>query len=56
MEAELTVSVWILNDRPTTLKNLKVEEPKGKNNRKSKVKNGGAQSSKVPSLGKHLTY
>jgi hypothetical protein len=52
----LTISVWILNDRPTTLKNLKVEGPKGKNNRKSKVKNGGVQSFKVPSLGKNVTY
>ena len=31
----MTVSIWILNDRPSTLKNLKGREPKGMNKEKA---------------------
>jgi hypothetical protein len=39
MEADLTVSVWILKNRATNLKIPKEGEPRGKKNEKSKVKN-----------------
>jgi hypothetical protein len=40
MDAELTVSVWILKNRAINLKIPKEGEPRGKKNGKSKVKNG----------------
>jgi hypothetical protein len=40
MEAELTVSMWILKNRATNLKIPKEREPRGKKNGKSKVKKG----------------
>ncbi len=44
------MSIWILNESSTTLKDLKVEGPEGKNNRKSKVKNGAVQTFKALKL------